>query len=49
MSLGFVRGNQETLGELSEVVRQLRVLEECGKVAARDLIEGYVEVTSRTT
>ncbi|KAL6858212.1 hypothetical protein ACO1O0_005668 [Amphichorda felina] len=37
---GFARGNKEVLGRLGEVAGQLRVLEECRKVAARDLIEG---------
>jgi len=38
---GFARGNQEVLGKLSEVAGQLRVLEECRKVAAKDLVEGH--------
>ncbi|TGO29169.1 hypothetical protein BPAE_0018g00570 [Botrytis paeoniae] len=48
VSFGFVRGNREVIGRLSEVAGYLRVLEECRKVAARDLMEGHVEVTSRT-
>lgn len=38
---GFVRGNKEVIGRLSEVAGQLRVLEECRKVAVKDLIEGH--------
>lgn len=38
---GFARGNKEVLGKLSEVAAQLHVLEQCRKVAARDLIEGH--------
>jgi sphingolipid 8-(E)-desaturase len=38
---GFARGNKEVIGRLSEVAGQLRVLEECRKVAAKDLIEGH--------
>ncbi|TGO20102.1 hypothetical protein BTUL_0001g01110 [Botrytis tulipae] len=45
---GFVRGNKEVIGRLGEVAAQLRVFEECKKVAARDLIEGHVEVTRGT-
>ncbi|KAF3480540.1 fatty acid desaturase [Arthroderma uncinatum] len=37
---GFARGNKEVLSRLGEVAGQLKVLEECRKVAARDLIEG---------
>jgi delta8-fatty-acid desaturase len=37
---GFARGNKEVLSRLGEVAGQLRVLEECRKVAAKDLIEG---------
>ena len=36
----FTRGNQEIISRLGEVAQQLRVLEECRKVAARDLVEG---------
>ncbi|KAF7895522.1 uncharacterized protein EAF01_009484 [Botrytis porri] len=49
VSFGFVRGNKEVIGRLGEVAAQLRVLEECRKVAARDLVEGHVEVTLGTT
>lgn len=38
---GFARGNKEVIGRLGEVAGQLRVLEECRKVAAKDLIEGH--------
>lgn len=37
---GFTRGNKEVISRLGEVAEQLRVLEECRKVAARDLVEG---------
>ncbi|KPI44386.1 Delta(8)-fatty-acid desaturase [Cyphellophora attinorum] len=37
---GFGRGNAEVLGRLGEVARQVKYLEECQKVAARDLFEG---------
>ncbi|KKK14950.1 putative fatty acid desaturase [Aspergillus rambellii] len=37
----FTRGNQEVISRLGEVAGQLRVLEECRKVAARDLIQGH--------
>ncbi|KAK3187053.1 hypothetical protein K4F52_004219 [Lecanicillium sp. MT-2017a] len=36
----FTRGNKEVISRLGEVAEQLRVLEECRKVAARDLVEG---------
>ncbi|KAL4895335.1 fatty acid desaturase-domain-containing protein [Aspergillus ambiguus] len=36
----FTRGNQEVISRLGEVADQLKVLEECRKVAAKDLIEG---------
>lgn len=36
----FTRGNKEVISRLGEVAGQLRVLEECRKVAARDLVEG---------
>jgi delta8-fatty-acid desaturase len=38
---GFARGNKEVISRLGEVAGQLRVLEECRKVAAKDLIEGH--------
>ena len=38
---GFARGNKEVIGRLSEVAGQLKVLEECRKVAARNLVEGH--------
>ncbi len=38
---GFARGNKEVISRLGEIAGQLRVLEECRKVAAKDLIEGY--------
>ncbi|KAJ5531674.1 hypothetical protein N7527_005067 [Penicillium freii] len=37
----FTRGNQEVISRLGEVAEQLRVMEECRKVAAKDLIEGH--------
>ncbi|KAK2810904.1 hypothetical protein FQN50_002495 [Emmonsiellopsis sp. PD_5] len=37
---GFARGNREVISRLGEVAGQLRVLEECRKVSARDLVEG---------
>jgi sphingolipid 8-(E)-desaturase len=37
---GFVEGNKEVIGRLGEVGQQVKVWEECRKVAARDLIEG---------
>ncbi|KAK2736316.1 hypothetical protein FQN55_001702 [Onygenales sp. PD_40] len=37
---GFARGNREVISRLGEVAGQLKVLEECRKVAARDLVEG---------
>jgi delta8-fatty-acid desaturase len=40
MIFNFTRGNQEIISRLGEVARQLRVLEECRKVAAKDLVEG---------
>jgi sphingolipid 8-(E)-desaturase len=36
----FVEGNKEVIGRLGEVGQQVKVWEECRKVAARDLIEG---------
>lgn len=36
----FTRGNKEVISRLGEVAEQLRVLEECRKVAANDLIKG---------
>ncbi|KAK2839270.1 hypothetical protein FQN49_006304 [Arthroderma sp. PD_2] len=38
---GFAQGNKEVLSRLGEVAGQLRVLEECRKVAAKNLIEGH--------
>ncbi|KID95783.1 Fatty acid/sphingolipid desaturase, partial [Metarhizium majus ARSEF 297] len=37
----FTRGNKEVISRLAEVAEQLRVLEECRKVAAKDLIQGH--------
>lgn len=37
---GFVDGNKEVLGRLGEIGRQVKVWEECRKVAAKDLMEG---------
>ncbi|KAK2594337.1 hypothetical protein QQS21_007938 [Conoideocrella luteorostrata] len=36
---GFTQGNKEVISRLGEVAKQLRILEECRKAAARDLIE----------
>lgn len=38
---GFAQGNKEVVGRLSSVAAQLRVMEECRKVAAQDLIGGH--------
>ncbi|KAK5937611.1 hypothetical protein PMZ80_010231 [Knufia obscura] len=38
---GFGEGNQEVIGRLGEVAKQVRIFEECRKVAARDLVEGH--------
>ena len=40
---GFVRGNKEVIGKLGEVAAQLRVMEECSRVAAKDLLQGHHE------
>ncbi|KAF7917039.1 uncharacterized protein EAE98_010470 [Botrytis deweyae] len=45
--VGFVRGNKEVIGRLGEVAAQLRVWEECRKVAARELVERRGDVTLR--
>lgn len=37
----FERGNKEVIGRLGEVAGQLKVFEECRRVAANDLIEGH--------
>ncbi|KAJ5153727.1 uncharacterized protein N7500_009166 [Penicillium coprophilum] len=37
----FTRGNKEVISRLGEVAEQLRVMEECRRVAAKDLIEGH--------
>jgi delta8-fatty-acid desaturase len=37
---GFVDGNKEVIGRLGEIGRQVKVWEECRKVATRDLLEG---------
>ncbi|KAJ5462365.1 hypothetical protein N7530_010570 [Penicillium desertorum] len=37
----FTRRNKEVISRLGEVAEQLRVMEECRKVAAKDLIEGH--------
>ncbi|KAG8406076.1 hypothetical protein J3458_021412 [Metarhizium acridum] len=37
----FTRGNKEVISRLAEVAEQLRILEECRKVAAKDLVEGH--------
>ena len=37
---GFTEGNKEVLGRLGEVARQVKYLEECRVVAARELLEG---------
>lgn len=38
---GFVGANKEVIGKLGEVADQLRVLEECRKVASRNLMETH--------
>lgn len=38
---GFAEGNKEVIGRLGEVAGQLRILEECRRVAAKDLVEGH--------
>lgn len=38
---GFTRGNQEVIGRLGEVAKQVKIYEECRRVAARDLVEGH--------
>ncbi|KAF7873970.1 hypothetical protein EAF04_002642 [Stromatinia cepivora] len=40
---GFVGANKEIIEKLGEVVGQLRVLEECRKVASRNLMETRIE------
>lgn len=37
----FTRGNKEVISRLGEVAEQVRVMENCRKVAAKDLIEGH--------
>jgi delta8-fatty-acid desaturase len=37
---GFVDGNKEVLGRLGEIGQQVKVWEDCRRVAARDLVEG---------
>ena len=39
--LTFTCGNKEVITRLGEVAEQLRVLEECRKVAAKGLIKGH--------
>lgn len=41
MIFGFVGANKEVIGKLGEVADQLRVLEECRKVASRNLMETH--------
>lgn len=38
---GFAEGNKEVLGRLQEVAKQVKIYEECQKVAAKDLVEGH--------
>ncbi|KAK5075240.1 hypothetical protein LTR64_001445 [Lithohypha guttulata] len=38
---GFTKGNQEVIGRLSEVAKQVEIYEACRKVAAKDLVEGH--------
>jgi len=38
---GFAEGNQEVIGRLGEVAKQVGIFEECRRVAARDLVEGH--------
>ena len=37
----WTRGNKEVISRLGEVAEQLKVLEECRKVAAKNLVEGH--------
>ncbi|OAA72956.1 Fatty acid/sphingolipid desaturase [Akanthomyces lecanii RCEF 1005] len=39
IKFSFTRGNQEVIGRLGEVAQQLQVLEECQKIAAKELVE----------
>ncbi|KAJ9603857.1 hypothetical protein H2200_011378 [Cladophialophora chaetospira] len=41
---GFGRGNQEVLGRLGEVAKQVRVFEDCRRVVARKVVEGKEKV-----
>lgn len=38
---GFVEGNGKVIGRLGEVARLARVMGECQKAAAKDLVEGH--------
>lgn len=38
---GFGRGNQEVLGRLGEVAKQVEIYEECRRHAAKELLEGH--------
>jgi sphingolipid 8-(E)-desaturase len=38
---GFTQGNKEVIGRLGEIAGQLKMLEECRKVAVKDLFEGH--------
>jgi delta8-fatty-acid desaturase len=38
---GFGEGNEKVIGRLGEVAQQARVLAECQRAAAKDLIEGH--------
>ena len=38
---GFARGNKEVLGRLEQVANQVKVFEECRRVATKNLVEGH--------
>jgi len=44
---GFTRGNQEVIGRLGEVAKQVKVFDECRKACARDVVEGHVSAFAR--
>lgn len=41
---GFTKGNQEVIGRLGEVARQVKVFEECRKACAKELAEEFAKV-----
>ncbi|KAL4968631.1 fatty acid desaturase-domain-containing protein [Aspergillus stella-maris] len=44
MIFGFAKGNKEVLGRLGEIAEQWRVLEECRKSAAEELVGGVIGI-----